>query len=212
MKKLVMIAMLAGFSTPANAQEVSELVGALQTNGYISLAQIREMRGKQFDTLDKDKSGGLSQDEAQGALSIAGRRGGQGGGGGMAGGRMGGGAGAGGAANMTEEQRKAMRERMQQRQREGGQGGGMGGGRRGQRGAGGGAGGPGAALGQMQFMAADGDFDGQLTRAEFVEAPIPTLVGADKDMDGRISVEEIQAMQAQQRSAMGQMGGNMMPE
>ncbi|MGL5838282.1 MAG: hypothetical protein ACRCY3_07250 [Sphingorhabdus sp.] len=194
MKKILIALTLAGIGTHVQAQEMSELIGKLQNDGYVSIADIREMRSKQFDTLDKDKSGGLSSEEAQGALSIANRGGGQGGGTMMQGRR---------GEGMSAEQRKAMRERMQQARRNGGEGGGS---RQGRKGAGGMAGG-GNQLGRMQFMAADGDFDGQLTRIEFIEAPIPMLVEADKDMDTRITVEEIQQL----RNATASRAGAAMP-
>jgi hypothetical protein len=182
-------------ATPVQAQQISEVVATLQRDGGITFTAIREMRAAQFDTLDKDKSGGLSEEEASGALSIAGGRGGGRGGGGGARAQ-------GGDPAVSGEQRaermKRMQERMKQRGGQGGQmrpGGAMGAG----------AGGGGNPLARMQFMAADGDFNGQLTKAEFIEAPMPQLVRADTDMDGRLTVEEIQALQAAGRPGAAAM-------
>jgi hypothetical protein len=198
MKKVIFIAaMIGGLSMPsvASAQGAESLVSILQRDGVISFAAIREARTQQFDTLDKDKSGGLSQDEASGALSIGGGR--RPGGAGMAGGGQGRGQGGGGGmagANMSDDERakrrKAMRERMEQG---GGAQGGMrqGGGQGGRRGAM--AQGGGNPMERMQFTSADGDFNGSLSKAEFVEAPFPMLVSMDKDMDSRLTIEEIQA-------------------
>jgi hypothetical protein len=208
MTKKILIAAALGslsLSSLALAQGTASLVETLQRDGVISFAAIRDARALQFDTLDKDKSGGLSQDEASGALSIAGGRrpGGAGmAGGGQGAGMAGGGQGAGMAGNnMSDDERakrrKAMRERMEQRG--GGQGGQGGqGGRRGAMAEGGGN-----PLERMQFTSADGDFNGSLSKTEFVEAPFPTLVAMDKDMDSRLTVEEIQA-------APGR-GGRMQP-
>jgi len=49
------------------------------------------------------------------------------------------------------------------------------------------------------FLIADLDFSGDLSRTEFVEAPIPLLASIDANMDSRITQEEI----AQARGAMG---------
>jgi hypothetical protein len=181
---------LGSLATPAQAQKVSEVVAMLQRDGGITFTAIREFRARQFDMLDKDKSGGLSEEEASGSLSIAGGRGARSGVGSS-----------GPAAGMSDDKRaeriEKMRERMQQR------GGGqvVGQYRGGMMGTGG------SPFARMQFMAADGDFDGQLTRAEFIEAPMPQLVRIDKDMDGRLTVEEIQTAQ----SAAG-AGGAMQME
>jgi hypothetical protein len=170
---------LGSLTTPVQAQQVSEVVAMLQRDGAITFVAIREFRTRQFDMLDKDKSGGLSEEEASGSLSIVGGRGGRAGV-----------AVAGPDAGMSDDKRaeriKKMRERRQQR----GDGQGAGQGRGGLMGAGGNP------FARMQFMAADGDFDGQLTRAEFIEAPMPQLVRIDKDMDGRLTVEEIQTAQS----------------
>jgi hypothetical protein len=189
MKKLYfLIGMpLMTVANPVQAQQISEVVATLQRDGAITFTAIREMRTAQFDTLDKDKSGGLSEEEASGALSIAGGRGARA---------------QGGDSAVSDEQRaermKRMQERMKQRGGQGGQmrpGGAMGAG----------AGGGGNPLARMQFMAADGDFNGQLTKAEFIEAPMPQLVRADTDMDGRLTVEEIQALQAAGRPGAAAM-------
>jgi hypothetical protein len=190
MRKTIMLAAIcaACVSTPASAQGTASVVEILQRDGAISFAAIREARGQQFDLLDQDSNGGLTQEEAAGALSIAGGRQGAG--------QMGGagqkqGARRGGGAGMTEEQRAKIRERRQQR--------GMGrGDRHGQQGQGQGRRGAmmqngGNPLEGMQFMSADGDFNGELSKVEFVEAPFPLLVSMDKDMDSRLTVEEIQA-------------------
>jgi hypothetical protein len=204
MRILMIGAATAALSAPASAQDTGGLVAALQANGFVSIAQIRDMRGRQFAALDKDGSGGLSPDEAEGALSIAGGRRPGGAGPGAAGGRGGGGAG-GMAGGMSDEQRARMREMMRQRMANGE-------GRRGQQGGamGKGGGAMGASgqnpLGRMQFVSADADFDGSLSKAEFVEAPVPMLVGLDKDMDGRLTVEEIQAAPGR-----GGGGGDMQP-
>lgn len=201
MQKPYLIALATiGMSLPcmAAAQGTASVVEILQRDGAISFINIREARAQQFDLLDKDKSGGLSAEEASGALSVAGGQ--RPGGAGMAGRRQQGGAMAGGTMSDDDraKRRKAMRDRMQQG---GGRQDGM---RRGGGGRGAMAQGDGNPFERMQFMAADGDFNGVLTKAEFVEAPLPTLVGMDKDMDGRLTVEEIQA--APRRGGGGMQG------
>ena len=69
----------------------------------------------------------------------------------------------------------------------------------------GGGGGRGAGY---AFLAADADFDGALTQAEFVEAVIPMLARIDTNMDSRLTRDELAAAREQLQARRAAMSEN----